>query len=181
MMPHSTPGTFRSWSLTRYGFALAHLVALLVGFLLLRIVLLVAFKPAGPVAAGEWLRLFAVGLHLDLVVALALTCPLVAWFTLAPNRWFGRRWHRWLLLGGMFFFWVVQLYLLAAEYFFFEEFKSRYNTVAIDYLFYPKEVFVNIRDTYPVGTILCLCLAGAAVIVGGARCFAGRMTVANTW
>jgi len=44
------------------------------------------------------------------------------------------------------------------EYFFFEEFKSRFNTVAVDYLEYPTEVFVNIWDSYHVGLVLVICL-----------------------
>ena len=36
------------------------------------------------------------------------------------------------------------LFLCIADYYFFEEFRSRFNTVAIDYLLYPHEVFVNV-------------------------------------
>ncbi len=36
------------------------------------------------------------------------------------------------------------LFLCIADYYFFEEFRSRFSTVAIDYLLYPHEVFVNV-------------------------------------
>ena len=62
-------------------------------------------------------------------------------------------------------YYVVAVFLLMAEYYFFEEFKSRYNTVAIDYLLYPKEVFINIWDTYPVPIIIAVCSLVAAGFV----------------
>ena len=58
--------------------------------------------------------------------------------------------------------WLVQIFLLGTEYFFFDEFQSRFNTVAVDYILYPHEVFVNIWDSYPVVKVLvgCASLAG---------------------
>ena len=44
------------------------------------------------------------------------------------------------------------------EYYFFEEFKSRFNTVAIDYVHYPDEVFVNIKESYPVLPVVAISL-----------------------
>ncbi|HEX5053963.1 MAG TPA: sulfatase-like hydrolase/transferase [Planctomycetota bacterium] len=48
-----------------------------------------------------------------------------------------------------------------AEYFFFEEFNARFNHIALDYLIYPREVFVNIWDSYNVPLV-----AGAALVGG---------------
>jgi phosphoglycerol transferase MdoB-like AlkP superfamily enzyme len=66
----------------------------------------------------------------------------------------------------MFFFWMVQVFLAAAEYYFFEEFRSRFNTVAVDYLLYPHEVFINIWDTYPVPLVVGACAALAVLWIG---------------
>ncbi|HEY0455448.1 MAG TPA: LTA synthase family protein, partial [Verrucomicrobiae bacterium] len=57
-----------------------------------------------------------------------------------------------------------------AEYYFFEEFRSRFNTVSVDYLMYYHEVFVNIWEFYPVtqAAIACL-LAGAAITYAGLK------------
>ena len=55
---------------------------------------------------------------------------------------------------GLFLFWFVQVFLLMAEYYFFDEFRSRFNTVAVDYLLYPHEVFINIWDSYPVPALI---------------------------
>src|SRR5437868_7023232 len=62
-------------------------------------------------------------------------------------------------LGIVFMFWSGTIFLLCAEVFFFDEFKSRFNTVAVDYLLYPHEVFINIWDSYPVAWVLAGCVA----------------------
>ena len=76
-----------------------------------------------------------------------------------PDRSWGATWHRVLFLGASVLFAFILIFLLFVEFFFFEEFKSRYNTVAVDYLIYPQEVFVNIWESYHVGIVLIVCLA----------------------
>lgn len=68
-------------------------------------------------------------------------------------------------------FWSVQVFLLFVEYFFFDEFKSRFNTVAVDYLMYPHEVFINIRDSYPIWWILAIAVIGGLLSFFIARRF----------
>jgi len=46
------------------------------------------------------------------------------------------------------------LFNAAAEWTFWDEFGSRYNFIAVDYLIYTNEVIGNIRESYPVGSIL---------------------------
>src|SRR6266513_2037206 len=75
--------------------------------------------------------------------------------SLLPS-WFFRRLI--LFLGVSFLFWFIEIFLLFVEYFFFDEFRSRFNTVAVDYLLYPQEVFINIWDTYPVVWVVAACL-----------------------
>jgi hypothetical protein len=58
---------------------------------------------------------------------------------------------------------MAGVFLLISEWYFFDEFESRFNCVAIDYLLYPHEVFTNIRESYPVPVILAVC----AVCGGG--------------
>src|SRR5262249_35504477 len=110
----------------------------------------------------------------DSLVALWLTLPLTFWLLLAPARWFSARWHRALFWTACALLWAVQSFLLFAEYFFFEEFKSRFNTVAVDYVLYPQEVFINIWQSYHVGIVLAVCAAlGVVWIFTAKRLFAG--------
>src|SRR5438552_911645 len=67
---------------------------------------------------------------------------------------------------------LVGIFLLFVEFFFFEEFKSRFNTVAVDYLWDPHEVFVNIWQSYHVVTVVAVCLVlSLAWVVGLSRVY----------
>jgi len=156
---------WRSW----FGLTAFNVCCLLAGFSGLRLALFWRFKPESGVGGFDVFKTFLIGFHLDLFVALTLTLPLAVWLALIPGKWCGARWHGRLINFGLVVFWAALLFLLVAELYFFEEFKSRFNTVAVDYLFYPHEVFINIWDTYPVFWVGLGCLAGAAAIIAAAR------------
>ncbi len=119
--------------------------------------------------AGEIVRAYALGLYFDLAAFVYGAVPLVLYLLLAPGWIFHRRWHRvlwfvmaWALVFGM-------LFLFVAEWFFWQEFRTRFNFIAVDYLLYTREVIGNIRESYPVGRILLALAALAAVIVWSLR------------
>jgi phosphoglycerol transferase MdoB-like AlkP superfamily enzyme len=145
------------WRHSRYGFAAFFFLSLLALWTLLRVVLFLAFKPAG-LAPGEVAGAFLAGVQRDCFAASAYTVMLLFWMFLAHGRRSDKRWRRMLFWTGGFVFGYVTIFLLFVEYFFFDEFKSRFNTVAVDYLIYPKEVFVNIWESYHVGVIFLLVL-----------------------
>ena len=156
-MSTNLPNAELSWRRSRYGFAGFWFLSLLGAWFILRLVLLLAFKPAA-LSFGEVVLTFLSGFHRDVFAALLETVPLLCWMLIVPDRRFGATWHRVLFLGGCFVFWFVQIFLLFVEFFFFDEFKARFNTVAIDYLIYPTEVFINIWQSYHVGVVLAFCL-----------------------
>lgn len=142
---------------SRYGFVLFCFGSLVAAMTLLRFGLFFKYAPRS-VAPWDGLLVFADGFHRDVVAALWLVMPLLFWCLIIGNRLFAsllhRLWFRLWLTG----FWAVQIFLLAAEVFFFDEFKSRFNTVAVDYLLYPEEVFTNIWVSYPVVPVVVGCL-----------------------
>ena len=161
-----------SWRTSRYGLAGFWAISLLAFWLALRLVLLADSHPPAPI--GDYVSAFLTGLVRDFVAAIWLSLPLLCWVLLMPDRHFGAKWHRGLFWATCLLFWFAQIFLLFVEYFFFEEFKSRFNTVAVDYLQYPKEVFVNIWDSYHVGVVLLICLGLAfGWVVAAAKLFAG--------
>ena len=141
---------------TRFSLAAMHLVLFLLMMAVLRVVLLVQFKPDS-VSVTTALQGYLIGLHLDLFVALLATLPLIFWLALLPDARYRARWHNILMPLGFFLVSGVQMFLTVVEYYFFEEFKSRYNTVAVDYLLYPTEVFTNIWQSYPLLTVVAFC------------------------
>lgn len=142
---------------SRYGFAVIHLLSLMFVWSVLRLVLYFAFRPASS-HASELLMALLSGFERDLLVATLFTAPLLVWMLLVPDGWRKSKWHRRIFWAGYFLFWFVIIFLLGVEFFFFEEFKSRFNTVAVDYLWSPHEVFVNIWESYPVGIVIAVCL-----------------------
>lgn len=159
----ASQSTFREWRRSRFGFVAIQIGLLVFLWTVLRAVLLGMFGPDG--AGTDAGRALLVGLHLDITAAAGMFIPLLLWCCICPNGWFTAAWHKFVLTAATLLFWTAQVFLLFVEYFFFDEFKSRFNTVAVDYLMYPHEVFINIRDSYPVWWILGL------AIVGGIMCF----------
>ncbi len=126
--------------------------------------LALALHAGGDFSPGEWARIAAVGAGYDLATLAYLGLPLALWLTLVPDRWLARTWHRlgiaavaWATLFGL-------LLLAVAEWLFWEEFDSRFNFIAVDYLVYTREVLGNIVQSYPVARVLAG-IAVAATIV----------------
>src|SRR5262249_43226743 len=157
---------------SRIGFAAFCFISLMVLWLALRLLLLLQFGL--PCRTGDLVLIFLSGIGRDFLVGIWLTLPLIGWLVLAPDCRFRSAFHRFLFWMMCLVFWFGQTFILFVEYYFFDEFRSRFNTVAVDYLQYPREVFVNIWDSYHVGIVLCVCLIPAVVWVWAARrLFAG--------
>lgn len=145
------------------------LALLLGGFLVIgaaaRSLLFLRFHE-GPFSISRFLLVDAAGPLYDLLALVPALFPIALVLVALPGRWLGRAWFRGTLLAAAY---GGAAFLAAAEYFFFEEFNSRFNHLALDYLLHPKEVFVNIWDSYDVPAVVLgsaaigILLAGAAV------------------
>ncbi|MFH1159211.1 MAG: LTA synthase family protein [Pseudomonadota bacterium] len=104
--------------------------------------------------AGEVFLCFATGVLFDAGIFACFVIPLAAYLAALPWRLHGTRTDR-LLCGGLYFFMIyLMLFTGVAEWIFWDEFSSRFNFVAVDYLVYVREVIGNIRESYPVGRLL---------------------------
>jgi phosphoglycerol transferase MdoB-like AlkP superfamily enzyme len=168
------------WKRSRSGFAVFFFFWLLLAFTVLRLVLLWKFGWQERISAGAAMQMLFIGFHQDFFVALLITLPLVFWLWLLPDRLFGQIWHRILFVLGFVIFWTVFIFLMFTEYYFFEEFKSRFNTVAVDYLLYPTEVVGNIRDSYPVEMVITVCVILSLVWVFAAFVYFRQMWLQPT-
>jgi phosphoglycerol transferase MdoB-like AlkP superfamily enzyme len=70
-------------------------------------------------------------------------------------------WRKFVLYADFFLLIFLLLFNAVSEFFFWQEFGSRYNFIAVDYLVYTNEVIGNINESYPIIWILI----GALVIV----------------
>lgn len=122
----------------------------------------------GRTAGAGWSGLaiaLPLGMVNDLVVLLSLFLPLTLLLAVMPKRLLRSHIWRWLtpVCAGTLVF--GSLYLGCVEYFFFDEFNARFNLVAVDYLIYPHEVFINIWESYHVIRYLTFCALATALIV----------------
>src|SRR5262245_10368942 len=111
-----------------------------------------------PGGVGDWTRIFAYGFAYDLVAASYLIAPMALWLALAPNRVASSRPHRVLALVAFIIAVFFSFVLAISEWLFWDEFGSRFNFIAVDYLLYTQEVLGNIWQSYPVGRVLTVLL-----------------------
>lgn len=121
---------------------------------LLRMILWGSFGTDVGVTLNELLVALAIGVVSDLVELVYLFGPCVFFVLLISERFYQGRVMT--VLGRVATFLTVFgiIYLSFVEYFFFEEFNSRFNLVSVDYLLYPHEVFVNLWESYPIAWYL---------------------------
>jgi phosphoglycerol transferase MdoB-like AlkP superfamily enzyme len=116
------------------------------------------------VPLGLWPGVFSLGAWFDLLTLAWLLAPVLLYEALLPRRVRRHRLHgilRWLFFAFacfMLFFGAV------SEGTFWEEFSTRFNFIAVDYLIYTHEVIGNIVQSYPVGKILAGLAATALVL-----------------
>ena len=157
-------------------FPLALSLVLLVAWQLLRAFLWIRFAPPG-LSYGEVLRVLGEGLLADLSAALAGStliiglCSLISTILALPSLlllpWGIQAWapaRRVLFRIAVTVGLMIVVFLWISEWYFFAEFESRFNTVAIDYLIYPHEVFTNLRESYPLPWIGLACLGGGLAL-----------------
>ncbi|TBR37297.1 LTA synthase family protein [Dyella terrae] len=112
-----------------------------------------------------WGYAFGVGFVYDLVTFVFVAWPLVLFLWLMPRRAYVSRAGQWALyiIGAALLYWLM--FVGASELVFWNEFGTRFNFIAVDYLVYTTEVIGNIRESYPIGKWLSLLALAVLVIV----------------
>ncbi|MBL8470600.1 MAG: LTA synthase family protein [Rhodocyclaceae bacterium] len=115
------------------------------------------------------IAILAVGLQQDFASACWMLLPFALLALACPDTPRGRRVFGFaagtLAFGGLF----AGLFLALSEILFWNEFSSRFNFIAVDYLIYSREVLGNIRESYPVPALLGGVFALAALLYLGLR------------
>ena len=117
-----------------------------------------------------WPGLFVRGLGFDLVVLSWILAPLLLWAALWPARWRNTRWQGGIRLIIFFVIAAILIFGALSEWTFWEEFATRFNFIAVDYLVYTHEVIGNIVESYPVAPLLAGVVALAAGLTWLFRC-----------
>ncbi|MBT0653276.1 LTA synthase family protein [Geomobilimonas luticola] len=119
-----------------------------------RTILLIKALPNLDLSPFLLLKIYGVGFFFDCVTYSYFAIPFALVAVLLPDKVFNGRWFRPVVWVVGFVLTYLMLFNTVAEYTFFDEFGTRYNFIAIDYLIYTTEVIRNIRESYPVNGIL---------------------------
>lgn len=141
-----------------------------------RTVLLLKVPAGSGLTLSLILKSYASGLIFDLATLSYALAPLALLLVVAPRKLldYCARFH--LDTAAFLVFCWALLFASTAEYLFFDEFGTRFNFIAVDYLVYTHEVFGNIRESYPLPAILISITAAAGLFT-----FALRKRVRTAW
>ncbi len=105
------------------------------------------------------------GLFYDLGAISFIAIPSALYYFIFPNKWIGS----WLDKLLVWFFTSLTIFILVFTFFaeitFWDEFKTRFNFIAVDYLIYTHEVVKNIQESYPLPILISGVLAITALIL----------------
>lgn len=122
--------------------------------LLTRVALLVKSFSVADLSVPHLIGIFGLGLFYDLVNATYVAIPVVMYLWLVPSKIYAKSWHRFVLYGLFSIVTFLLLFDAVSEWFFWDEFNTRFNFIAVDYLVYTTEVIGNIQQSYPIGWIV---------------------------
>lgn len=93
---------------------------------------------------------FLVGLLFDVGTVSFFALPYALYLLFFPKQWYGSLFDRIATWFAYSLGLVIFLFSFFAEITFWEEFKNRFNFIAVDYLIYTFEVVKNINESYPI-------------------------------
>lgn len=104
--------------------------------------------------------LFSLGFVYDLGVALFLTALYSFYLFVLPGKWVNTKLNKIVTYSWVFLMLLISFFSFFAELTFWQEFESRFNFIAVDYLIYTYEVVNNINESYPLPLLI-----GAVVLM----------------
>lgn len=112
----------------------------------------------------DFFGLFILGLGYDFSVLLYLLLPLAIYVILFSAKVLNHKYGNKVLKFMIAFYSIVLVFTSISEYYFWDEFHTRFNFIAVDYLVYTQELFGNIFQSYNVPLlVLVLCVASFLV------------------
>lgn len=100
------------------------------------------------------LQLYGLGLIYDFGVGLFLTAIYNLYLLLLPSKWVNTRANKVITYSWLFLILLISFFSFFAELTFWQEFESRFNFIAVDYLIYTYEVINNINESYPLPLLI---------------------------
>lgn len=99
-------------------------------------------------------QLYGLGFLYDFGVALFMVALFNLYLLLLPSRWINTKAHKTVTYTWLFLLLLISFFSFFAELTFWQEFESRFNFIAVDYLIYTYEVIHNINESYPLPLLI---------------------------
>jgi phosphoglycerol transferase MdoB-like AlkP superfamily enzyme len=122
---------------------------LVISFITRTVLLAWSFHKADP-GLLTCLRIYGQGLIYDTIVALSFCVVYALYLLILPQRWNTSSVNKAITYAGFFLTVLIIMFSFFAEFAFWDEFESRFNFIAVDYLVYTFEVINNINQSYPL-------------------------------
>ena len=120
----------------------------------IRILLWLQLPREAAVGIASGVKIGVIGLIFDLATLSYLLLPVAIYLLVVPRRLATSSGHTRIIQLAYLLYIALLYFDLCAEYLFFDEFATRFNFIAVDYLIYTREVVGNIRESYPLTAIL---------------------------
>lgn len=147
-----------------------------------RLVLTLTAAALADLTISKVVLIFTVGFFYDAITFSYFAVPAALALFLLPNRWTLSWWSRGPAVAVYFIAIFLLLFNACAEWLFWDEFGTRFNFVAVDYLVYTTEVIKNIRESYPFTTLMISIGVFTAVIFAATlRQFVRTFSCPTSW
>lgn len=100
------------------------------------------------------IRTLLTGLFFDIGTVTFISIPAIVYYSIFPNRWIGSWADKTLVWFFTSLTIIIFVFTFFAELTFWDEFKTRFNFIAVDYLIYTHEVIANIGQSYPLPILI---------------------------
>ncbi|WP_316798267.1 LTA synthase family protein [Pedobacter frigidisoli] len=134
----------------RYAILTGFIIYFLLFSFIVRTILFIASVQHADFSISDVLRFYGVGLFFDLGTAIIISSPYTLYLLVLPESVYRRKWNVILTRIILSLFILITLFSFFAELTFWQEFQSRFNFIAVDYLIYTYEVINNINESYPL-------------------------------
>lgn len=135
---------------------------------LVRIALTVWLALDNPAFLLPTLLLFPLGVVQDIAMGALLGAPFIIGLLMWRGVW-ARKYARVAAHVMLFVFGAALIFTSASELFFWNEFEGRFDSIAVNYLVFPREVIGNIRESFDLGLILTIVGVLSVLLYGAQR------------
>jgi len=145
---------YKNFLQNRYSIFTGFILYFLICSFLIRTTLLLSASQQYSFGIIAILKLYLTGLFYDFGTGVFITFFYSLYLLFIPNSFNAHKVNQFFTIGLFSLFVFLSLFSFFAELTFWQEFESRFNFIAVDYLIYTYEVVNNINESYPLPILI---------------------------